>query len=371
MTASGCSPRDAAGVRLITRKGNDFTYRFPFIALAVGKLPVRSCLIDGEAIMCDDNGLAVFELIRRQRTSATAVHCAFDLLELDGEDLRRLPIERRKGRLAKLLRGAPSMIVANQHYEGDGAIIYKHACKLGCEGIVSKRLGSPYRSGRSAHWLKVKNPNAPPVTRKAEEDGGKPPSSPIAHYLVENRRLIGPRLSYYRGPLVLVRLIPPSLHLIHLPVLLLLRLLGRLQWRCGQCDSRAKPYRRLHGGICRDRRYDIPGLHRLAVDSESAERGDGFVQGLLFGRSAHLRFWQAIPPPHMVEIAEERRWFAAGGTFFSKVAVEERTSCALVMGSSQHFAAFNSTFSGKLLVRWKKSTRAPVGGGGHPGAPDF
>jgi bifunctional non-homologous end joining protein LigD len=74
-------PPRRAGVRLITRKGNDFTYRFPFIALAVGKLPVRSCVIDGEAIECDDNGLAVFELIRRQRTSATAVHCAFNLLE--------------------------------------------------------------------------------------------------------------------------------------------------------------------------------------------------------------------------------------------------------------------------------------------------
>jgi bifunctional non-homologous end joining protein LigD len=162
--------RDAASVRLITRKGNDFTSRFPFIALAVAALPARSCLIDGEAIVCDENGLAVFELIRRQRTSATAVHCAFDLLELDGQDLRRQPIENRKHRLAELLRGAYSTIVLNQHYEDNGAIIFKHACKLGCEGIVSKQLGSPYRSGRTAHWLKVKNPAAPAVTREAEED---------------------------------------------------------------------------------------------------------------------------------------------------------------------------------------------------------
>lgn len=162
--------RDAASVRLITRKGNDFTGRFPFIAMAVAALPARSCLIDGEAIVCDDNGLAVFDLIRRRRTSATAVHCAFDLLELDGEDLRRQPIEARKQRLAKLLRGAHSTIVLNQHYEGDGAIVFEHACRLGCEGIVSKRLGSPYRSGRTSHWLKVKNPKAPAVTREAEED---------------------------------------------------------------------------------------------------------------------------------------------------------------------------------------------------------
>jgi ATP-dependent DNA ligase len=162
--------RDVAGVRLFTRKGNDFTARFPQIAAAVAALPVRSCLIDGEAIVCDENGLAVFELVRRQRANATAVHCAFDLLELDGEDMRRLPIEQRKARLAKLLQGAPSDIVLNEHYDGDGTIIYRHACKLGCEGIVSKRLGSLYRLGRTAHWVKVKNPKAPAVTREAEED---------------------------------------------------------------------------------------------------------------------------------------------------------------------------------------------------------
>jgi ATP-dependent DNA ligase len=70
--------------------------------------------------------LAVFELIRRERTSATAVHCAFDQLEVDGEDLRRLPLEERKARLAKLLPSAPSTIVVNEHYYGDGAMIYRH-----------------------------------------------------------------------------------------------------------------------------------------------------------------------------------------------------------------------------------------------------
>jgi bifunctional non-homologous end joining protein LigD len=162
--------RDAAGVRLFSRKGNDLSRRFPFIATAIAKLPVRSCVIDGEAIVCNESGLAVFELIRRQRTSAEAVHCAFDLLELDGEDLCRLPIETRKATLASLLRGAHSTVVLNQHFDGDGAIIYGHACRLGCEGIVSKRLGSLYRSGRTPHWIKVKNPMAPVVTREAEEE---------------------------------------------------------------------------------------------------------------------------------------------------------------------------------------------------------
>ena len=165
--------RESADVRLITRAGNDFSGRFPFIAIAVSKLPVRSCLIDGEAIVCDENGLADFELIRGHGTAANAVHCAFDLLELDGTDLRRRPIEERKGLLTQLLRGSNASIVPNAHYEEDGAIVFREACRLGCKGIVSKRLGSIYRQGRSPLWLKVKNPNAPAVRREAEEDWGR------------------------------------------------------------------------------------------------------------------------------------------------------------------------------------------------------
>jgi bifunctional non-homologous end joining protein LigD len=96
--------------------------------------------------------------------------CAFDLIELDGKDLRRSPIEGRKRALAALLRRKSDGIILNTHYQCDGAVIYTHACKLGCEGIVSKRLGSLYRSGRVADWLKVKNPAAPAVKREAEED---------------------------------------------------------------------------------------------------------------------------------------------------------------------------------------------------------
>ncbi len=162
--------RDLAGVRLMTRNGNDFTKRFPQIAAAAAALPVRSCLIDGEAIVCNEAGLAVFDLVRQHRHGQSAVLCAFDLIELDGRDLRRLPIEQRKQTLGKAIRGPNLGIVLNEHYDGDGQIVFRHACKLGCEGIVSKRLGSPYRSGRTLHWLKVKNPKAPAVTREAEED---------------------------------------------------------------------------------------------------------------------------------------------------------------------------------------------------------
>jgi bifunctional non-homologous end joining protein LigD len=87
--------------------------------------------------------------------------------------LRRKPIETRKALLAKLLNGWHLSLVLNEHYEEDGAIVFREACKLGCEGIVSKRLGSIYRGGRSPLWLKIKNPNAPAVKREAEEDWGR------------------------------------------------------------------------------------------------------------------------------------------------------------------------------------------------------
>jgi bifunctional non-homologous end joining protein LigD len=112
-------------------------------------------------------------LIRGYGSKASAALCAFDLLELDGKDSRREPIEIRKHLLAKVLKGSRLSIVLNEHFEEDGASVYRAACQLGCEGIVSKRLGSPYRSGRSPHWIKVKNPTAPAVTREAEEDWGK------------------------------------------------------------------------------------------------------------------------------------------------------------------------------------------------------
>jgi bifunctional non-homologous end joining protein LigD len=157
-------------VLLVTRAGNNFASRFPLIAAAIAALPVRSCVIDGEAIACDENGLSVFDLLHYQRRDQIVTLCAFDLLAVDGEDVRREPIEERKAELAKLLRRPHDGIALNEHFEDDGAAVYRAACELGCEGIVSKRLGSPYRAGRSPHWIKVKNPTAPAVKREAEED---------------------------------------------------------------------------------------------------------------------------------------------------------------------------------------------------------
>ena len=133
--------RDAAGVRLLTRKGFDLADRFILAATAIASLPAHSCVIDGEAIACDQRGLSVFDMIRWRQHDNAVTLCAFDLLELDGEDLRREPIEVRKAALKGLLRRAHPGITFNRHFEADGTIVYGQASALGCEGIVSKRLG--------------------------------------------------------------------------------------------------------------------------------------------------------------------------------------------------------------------------------------
>jgi hypothetical protein len=106
----------------------------------------------------------------QHRNGPRATLRAFDRIELDGEDLRWQPIEDRKSRLQKPIDNQHTGIAFNKLSMSKGAFVFHHACKLGCQGIVSKRLGSPYRSGRVDHWLKIKNPRAPAVRREAEED---------------------------------------------------------------------------------------------------------------------------------------------------------------------------------------------------------
>ena len=167
--------RDPAGVRLITRNGHDWSGRFPLIAEAAEALRARSFLIDGEAVACDRDGLPSFDRLRYRRGDGTVFLYAFDLIELNGEDMRRKPLEVCKSALSEvLLAKAGAGIQFNEHCDDLPAdVLFRHACKLGYEGIVSNRLGSPYRSGRSRDWLKMKNPNAPAVTREAEEDWGR------------------------------------------------------------------------------------------------------------------------------------------------------------------------------------------------------
>jgi bifunctional non-homologous end joining protein LigD len=161
--------RSGARVRLLTRNGFEWTERFPRIVAAIEALDVKSCIIDGEAICIGQGGLADFELLRGGLEPV--VMCAFDILKIDGDDLRWETLETRKRVLAGVLRAAPSGVVLNQYIDGDDAArVFKLACGLGAEGIVSKRKGSSYQSGRCYDWIKRKNPASSAVLREAKED---------------------------------------------------------------------------------------------------------------------------------------------------------------------------------------------------------
>jgi ATP-dependent DNA ligase len=162
--------REGDAVRLFTRRGYDWTPRYPAIATAAGELRARSFTIDGEACVCGPDGVAVFDALHRHGTVSEAMLYAFDLLEHDGEDLRSLPLGDRKKRLVRLVGKRRLGIVLSEHTAENGATIFLHACKMGLEGIVSKRLSAPYRSGLSKDWIKVKNPDSPAMIRAREAE---------------------------------------------------------------------------------------------------------------------------------------------------------------------------------------------------------
>jgi bifunctional non-homologous end joining protein LigD len=163
--------RDGDLVRLFTRHGYDWADRYPAIAGTAAMLRLsraRSFTLDGEAVVTGADGVAVFDALHRRRKVTDAMQRALDLLELNGEDLRPLPLRERKARLEKLLSRSRTGIVFNEHTDQDGPTVFQHACKMGLEGIVSKRLSAPYRSGPSRDWIKVKNPDSPAMIRARE-----------------------------------------------------------------------------------------------------------------------------------------------------------------------------------------------------------
>jgi ATP-dependent DNA ligase len=156
--------RHRGRVRLFTRRGHDWADRYPLIGEAMAGL-AQDATIDGEVVVCDVAGVADFGRLHSREHDRHAFLYAFDLLELDGLDLRPFPLERRKDQLRRLLFGYAHGVQFNEHLEGDGATVFARACRLGCEGIVSKDRSRPYRSGKSKTWIKVKNPKAPGVLR--------------------------------------------------------------------------------------------------------------------------------------------------------------------------------------------------------------
>ena len=144
-------------VTLWSRYGTIFTDRLPRIAEAICSLAAKSALIDGEAITLRPDGHSDFAALRTKAGSARACLIAFDLLSLNGKDLRQEPIEERRGALSPLVAGVHGLIFSDAIVD-QGTLVFAHACAMGLEGIVSKRVGSRYSSGNSRQWVKTKNP---------------------------------------------------------------------------------------------------------------------------------------------------------------------------------------------------------------------
>lgn len=155
---------DGGRVQLFTRNGHDWTDRFGGVAAAVGRLPARRALLDGEVVVMDDNGATSFRRLQEALGSgapkAEFVFLAFDLLHLDGHDLQKVGQLERKELLRQLLASAPldadSPVRYSDHLVGHGPEFFAHACELGLEGIISKRADAAYSSGRGRAWVKVK-----------------------------------------------------------------------------------------------------------------------------------------------------------------------------------------------------------------------
>lgn len=152
-------------VRLFTRRGFDWTERYSWPVEAGATLKARSCTIDGELVVADAQGMADFGKLHSRCFDHLAFLYGFDLLELNGEDLRSRPLIERKAMLAALLRRADPGIRLCDHDERDGRALFMAACRMGLEGLVCKRASSVYRSGRSKSWIKVKNKSAPGYMR--------------------------------------------------------------------------------------------------------------------------------------------------------------------------------------------------------------
>ena len=150
--------RDGASVRLITMGGHDWSGRFPWIVEAALRNRRKQFVIDGEAVILGVDGVSDFNALHSRKHNDEVQLCAFDVLSLDGEDLRALPLSMRKTNLERLLRGRPDGIFINPFEIGAiGPDLFRAACNMGLEGLVSKRSDRPYRGGRSPHWIKVKN----------------------------------------------------------------------------------------------------------------------------------------------------------------------------------------------------------------------
>ncbi len=153
----GCAV-EGGRATLWSRRGKDWTAQFPEVAAAASALPVRSALLDGEVAALLPDGRTSFQALQNAFSGGrrALVYFAFDVLSLDGEDVASRPLLERKALLSRLLRDVRGIVRYAPHVEASGAAVFREACRLGLEGIVSKRADQPYRPGRNASWVKTK-----------------------------------------------------------------------------------------------------------------------------------------------------------------------------------------------------------------------
>jgi bifunctional non-homologous end joining protein LigD len=161
--------KDGGDVAILSRRGKDLTRRFRQAAAATAALPARSCVLDGELTMLNSVGVPDFNALMLRRGLAPVCVWLFDLLELDGGDLRNLPLIERRRELAKVLRRSKSDLLRLSASFNDGERLLAIAEQMGLEGIVSKRRDAPYRSGPRSGWVKVKAASR----REANEERGR------------------------------------------------------------------------------------------------------------------------------------------------------------------------------------------------------
>ena len=164
--------RDGKRVRLITRGGYNWTDRYPWIVDAARKVRQKRFVIDGEAVVLGVDGVSDFDALHSRQHDEAVQLCAFDLLVEGDDDLRKLPLHLRKASLERLLARRPEGVFINPFERGEiGPDLFRAACQMGLEGLVSKRRDRPYHAGRSKHWIKVKNRKHPAMSRVMEAFG--------------------------------------------------------------------------------------------------------------------------------------------------------------------------------------------------------
>jgi ATP-dependent DNA ligase len=158
--------RDGKQVRLISKGGHDFTSRYPWIVEAAFENRITRFVVDGEAVVLRSAGISDFDALHSRRRDGDVQLYAFDILAIEGADVRQLPLSTRKLHLNRLLQGRTKGMYIATFEQGDkGPALFRAAVNMGLEGFVSKQIDRPYRAGRCDHWVKVKNQQHPSIGR--------------------------------------------------------------------------------------------------------------------------------------------------------------------------------------------------------------